>query len=112
MKTIPFLLLIVSLAVAQKPALQKDRQVLFDFRVNRNAAPSKISAATERSVLTKVFRKYLTDQNQCNTDFDASSGADPLAAARKAGQIVPSILSRQREVLLRPDKLKRSTSFQ
>src|SRR5687768_1720972 len=91
MKTIPFLLLIVSLAVAQKPALQKDRQVLFDFRVDRNAASSKISAATQKSVLTKVFRKYLTDPNQCNADFDAGNGADPLAAARKAGQIVPAI---------------------
>src|SRR5215213_9591999 len=91
MKIIPFLLLIVSLAVAQKPTLQKDRQVLFDFRVDRNAAASKISAATEKSVLSKVFRKYLTDTNQCNADFDMSDGADPLAAARKAGQIVPSI---------------------
>lgn len=91
MKTIPFLLLIVSLSVAQKPVLQKDRQVLFDFRNDRNPAVSKISAATAKSVLTKVFRKYLTEQNQCNADFDASNGADPLAAARKAGQIVPSI---------------------
>ncbi|HJP94170.1 MAG TPA: hypothetical protein VJ875_19585 [Pyrinomonadaceae bacterium] len=48
--------------------------------------------ATQRSVLSKMFRRYLTDQNRCNAQFDTSNGADPLAAARKAGQIVPSIL--------------------
>ncbi len=35
MKTIILCLALISLAVAQKPALQKDRQVLFDFRVAR-----------------------------------------------------------------------------
>ena len=34
MKTIILCLALISLAVAQKPALQKDRQVLFDFRVD------------------------------------------------------------------------------
>ena len=81
-----------SLAVAQKPAMQKDRQMLFDFRTNDDSAPSKISPATERMVLSKVFRKYLPDANRCNSQFDASDGSDPLAAARKAGQIVPSII--------------------
>lgn len=91
MKTILFLLMIVSLTVAQKPALQKGRQLLFDFRVDRATSPPKISLATRRTVLSKVFRKYLTDPGKCNPQFDASDGADPLAAARKAGQIVPSI---------------------
>jgi hypothetical protein len=43
-------------------------------------------------VLSKVFRKYLTDDSKCNREFDARSGKDPLKAARDAGQIVPSIL--------------------
>jgi len=80
------------LAAAQKPALQKDRQVLFDFRVNHEIAPNKIAPATQRMVLSKVFRKYLTDANRCNSHFESSDVTDPLAAARKAGQIVPSII--------------------
>jgi hypothetical protein len=92
MKTIIFVLAIFSLAVAQKPALQKDRQVLFDFRPNYDTAPGKIAPATERMVLSKVFRKYLTDAHRCSSQFDAGTDAEPLAAARKAGQIVPSIV--------------------
>jgi hypothetical protein len=86
------LLLLVAITIAQNPALQKDRQVLFDFRVDHDTAPHKIAPATERMVLSKVFRKYHTDSNRCNSQFDASEGSDPLAAARKAGQIVPSIV--------------------
>jgi len=93
MNTIPLgiTLAIISL-FAQNPALQKQKQTLFDFRVDDTTAPLRISAATERTVLTKVFRKYLTDSARCNTDFDSSGDSDPLAAARKAGQIVPSII--------------------
>jgi hypothetical protein len=91
MKTIGFFLIMVSLAVAQKPQLQKDRQILFDFRKDRNIAQPAISKATERSVLSKVFRRYLPDSARCNSQFDASNASDPLAAARKAGEIVPSI---------------------
>lgn len=91
MKPIIFLLLIVSLAMAQKPGVRTDRQVLQDFRSDRKLSEIKIPATTERAVLAKVFRKYLADQDQCKADFDASNGADPLAAARKAGQMVPSI---------------------
>ncbi len=97
MKTIPFILLSFGLTctglVAQKrtfPALQKQTQILFDFRVERTSAAPKIPSGTERTVLSKVFRKYLTDASKCNPDFDAS-GNDPLEAARNAGQIVPSI---------------------
>jgi hypothetical protein len=86
------LLLIVAITVTQNPAMQKDRQVLFDFRVDHDTAPHKIAPATERMVLSKVFRKYHTDSNRCNSQFDAGEGTDPLAAARKAGQIVPSIV--------------------
>lgn len=90
MKTIILCLTLISLTVAaQQPALQKDRQVLFDFRVADEGTPVKIAPATERSVLTRVFRKYLTDANRCN--FQGELGDDYLGAARKAGQIVPFI---------------------
>ena len=88
MKPILFLLVVASLAFAQKIPPKK---VLLDFRMNRNVAPARIPATTQKYVLSKVFRRYLTDQNKCNAQFDASGDADPLAAARKAGQIVPSI---------------------
>ena len=91
MKIIFFLVVIASLAVAQNPALKKDRQVLFDFRNDRSSPQPTISKATERNVLSKAFRRYLTDSNRCNPQFDASNGSDPLAAARKAGEIVPFI---------------------
>jgi hypothetical protein len=40
--------------------------------------------------LSKIFRRYLSDADKCKRDFTASSG-DYLAAARRSGQIVPSI---------------------
>src|SRR5215510_9223503 len=89
MKTIILCLALISLAVAQKPTMQKDRQVLFDFRVEDERTPAKIAPATQRMVLSKVFRKYLTDANRCNSQF--GGGEDYLAAARKAGQMVPLI---------------------
>ena len=91
MKTILFLLVMVSLAVAQKPLPQQAREVLFDFRIDRPYAQPKISAATERMVLSKMFRRYLRDPNRCNQQFDAGNNSDYMAAARKAGEIVPSI---------------------
>jgi hypothetical protein len=92
MKTIILCLALISLVMAQKPALQKDRQVLFDFRVDHDNPESNITPATQRMVLTKVFRKYLTDAQRCSQQFSAGDAEDPLAAARKAGQIVPSIV--------------------
>ena len=89
MKTIIFCLALLSLAVAQKPTLQKERQVLFDFRVADETKEPKIAPATQKMVLTKVFRRYLTDANKCN--FQGDAGEDYLAAARKAGQMVPWI---------------------
>src|ERR1041384_211301 len=93
MKTIVLCLALISVAVAQRPApqkaqqpaLQRDRQVLFDFRTEDEVTPAKITPATQRMVLSKVFRKYLTDQNRCN--FPADAGEDYLAAARKAGKL-------------------------
>jgi hypothetical protein len=99
MKAIPLILPILALTVsglvAQKqatPTLPKQRQMLFDFRIARTSAPPKIPLGTQRTVLSKIFRKYLTNESKCNPDLDASGGADPLEAARKAGQIVPSIV--------------------
>ncbi|HVF24084.1 MAG TPA: hypothetical protein VM941_13435, partial [Pyrinomonadaceae bacterium] len=42
-----------------------------------------------RDVLSKVFRRYLTDPNRCKAEFDA--GEDFLAGARRGGQIVPDV---------------------
>jgi hypothetical protein len=92
MKTIFLLLAFVSYAAAQDLTLQKERQVLLDFRVDRKIPDLRIPAATQRTVLSKLFRKYLTDSNRCNSEIDTSKGTDPLAEARKAGQIVPSIV--------------------
>ena len=92
MKTIFLLLAIASCAAAQNPILKKDRQVLLDFRIDRKLNDVRIPAATTRNVLSKVFRRYLTDSNRCNPDVDTSKGTDPLAEARKAGQMVPSIV--------------------
>ena len=83
MKTI--LLLLLAFIPVQRP----QRQVLYDFRNDRANQPSKISATTERDVLSKVFRRYLTDSNRCRESADA--GEDFLASARRAGQIVPDI---------------------
>src|SRR6185369_5782710 len=87
MKTIPLplvLLLAVS-AFAQRPK----PTVLYDFRNDQQNTQPKISAATQREVLSKVFRRYLSDPNRCKSNFDA--GENYLAGARRAGQIVPQI---------------------
>src|SRR5215203_6986073 len=91
MKTILVLLLFTNLAVVQKPA-PKNRQILQDFRVDTPYKELKVPAATQRNVLSKVFRKYLVDENKCSSQFKTGNSTDPLAAARKAGQIVPSII--------------------
>ena len=90
MKTIFLILAITSSVIAQRPSAQKG-ELLFDFRKESPAKEVRIPAATQRSVLTKVFRRYLTDQDKCRSDFAGSDSNDYLAAARKAGQIVPAI---------------------
>ena len=92
MNSILFLVIFVSLTAGQT-GLRKDRKLLVDFRNDDASVPSRITPANERAVLSKLFRNYLTDQDQCKADFDWSNAGDPLAAARKAGQIVPSISS-------------------
>lgn len=82
-------LLIVLLAFTPFLQRQPPRQVLYDFRNERAMRPQRISPATERDVLAKIFRRYLTDPNRCKSEFDA--GEDYLTGARRAGQIVPNI---------------------
>lgn len=91
MRSIFLVLIVVSLTMAQQPAPPKGRQLLVDYRSDRNSADVKIPAATERQVLSKVFRRYLTDPDKCNGQFDAGNADDRLGAARKAGQIAPLI---------------------
>jgi len=92
MKIIPLILVLTLTTLAQNVTLQKRKQLLVDFRVQRTSTPLQIPPATERSILAKVFRKYLTDEKKCSADFDSGGAADPLEAARQAGQIVPSIV--------------------
>ncbi len=90
MKTILLLLLLFVPVAAQGPKIQPpQRTVLYDFRNERAYKSPKISAATQRDVLSKVFRRYLSDANRCQSNFDASENF--LAGARRAGQIVPNI---------------------
>jgi len=82
-------------SIAQKSNTPKE--ILYDFRANNKTTPVKIPPATQKMVLSKVFRKYLGDSAKCNPQFEAnpqfeSSGDNYLAAARKAGQIAPSII--------------------
>jgi hypothetical protein len=92
MKIICFILVIASSVFAQRPTAQANREPLADFRKDLQTNNVKIPAATQRMVLSKVFRRYLTDQDKCRSDFAGSNAEDYLAAARKAGQIVPSII--------------------
>ena len=87
---VPLLLLVFTTVVAQRPATPK--QVLVDFRQNRTTTPSKITPATQKFVLSKVFRRYLTDEHKCNPNFAGNGMDDYLKAARNAGQIVPVIV--------------------
>ena len=88
---VPLLLLLpFTTAPAQKPVTPK--QVLVDFRQNRITTPPKITPATQKFVLSKVFRRYLTDENKCNRNFAGNGVDDYLRAARNAGQIVPAIV--------------------
>lgn len=74
------------------PGAQKPKQILYDFRVDKFHGPPKLAAHTQKAILARVFHKYLNDASECDPQFDAGSSSDPLQAARKAGQIVPSIL--------------------
>ena len=94
MKRISLLLLFflgsAGLLAAQKTSPPK--QVLHDFRTESAQNSPKITAAVQKSVLSKVFRKYLSDDSKCNPNFAGNSTDDFLKAARDAGQIVPTIV--------------------
>lgn len=96
MKIFLFLLLTLNatslLGQTRVPAPAKQRQTLFDFRIPRKNVSTRISPAAQRAVLAGIFRKYLTDENKCNTNWEPRKGVDPLLAARNAGQITPSIV--------------------
>jgi hypothetical protein len=99
MKIFALIFLVYGLAatglVAQRQPtspLKKPKQILVDFRVTRPIDTPKLSSSTQRTVLSKVFRKYLDDESKCNAQFEGNGDSDPLKAARAAGQIVPSIL--------------------
>ena len=98
MRQIPYSIIVLLLLWTTVPAqkeptlsLQKGKQTFFDFRLERSYDSAKIPAKTERTILSKIFKTYLTDSARCNANFDSSSGTDPLKAARDAGQIVPTI---------------------
>jgi hypothetical protein len=94
MKTLPLILIVFvlssALLSAQQPVMQKGRQVLYDFRKEQVSKSPRITPAMQRMVLSKVFRRYLTDDKQCRSDFE-SSGDNYLASARNAGQMVPLV---------------------
>ena len=99
MKTIPLVLLMIAHSCTylaaqtqMKSSPKLAKQILFDFRTERTGAPLKIPLTTQRNILSKVFRKYLTDEGKCNSQFNVGSSSDPLKAARDAGQIVPLIV--------------------
>ena len=71
------LLLASSSLLAQRqtpPTARKIGQVLADFRIDRDSKLVRIYPATERTVLSKMFRKYLTDDTKCNRDFRGRGG--------------------------------------
>jgi hypothetical protein len=98
MKTIATLFILVltnPMAYAQRPTTtspKRSQAILFDFRNQRDVSVATIPTGTQRSVLSKVFRNYLTDEAKCKSDLDTSNDSDPLRAARNSGQIVPSIV--------------------
>jgi hypothetical protein len=88
-----FLLILLSAAgtfVAQKSTPPK--QVLHDFRTESASISPKITTAVQKSVLSKVFRKYLSDDSRCNPNFAGNGTDDFLKAARDAGQLAPTIV--------------------
>jgi hypothetical protein len=54
MKTIFLILAITTSVMAQRPSAQKG-ELLFDFRKESPASAVRISAATQRNVLSKCF---------------------------------------------------------
>ena len=87
-----FLLLTLAVLTSSAQKSTTPKQTLYDFRIDNKITPAKITPATQKMVLSKVFRKYLTDGSKCNPNFNGNGSDDYLGAARKAGQMAPSII--------------------
>ena len=83
---------VISICACIHVAAQSNRATLFDFRTQTRNNPPRITGATSKQVLDAVFPKYLSDPRYCKAEVETSGAEDYLAAMRKAGQIVPSIL--------------------
>ena len=71
------------------------RQVLYDFRKESvDSSRSSLAPALERRIISAVFDSYLKRPEDCKTVEEAAGTDDYLAAARKAGQFVPSVVAR------------------
>ncbi len=96
MKTVASIVAMVVMSFAgimaqRQPTKPKPKKVLVDFRLDQSSTTLAIPPATQKLVLSKVFRKYLTDESKCSRDFE-SSGDDLLKSARDAGQFAPEIV--------------------
>ena len=91
MKTL-VLIALISISTCVQVAAQSKRSALFDFRTRTRNNPPRITAATSKKVLDALFPKYLSEPRYCKADVETSGAEDYLAAMRKAGQVVPSIL--------------------
>lgn len=67
------------------------RQLLYDFRKTSEEKPLALKDAERQRILNAVFSSYLESAEKCKSVED--TGDDYLAAARKAGQIVPEVVS-------------------
>lgn len=97
MKTIVsvFALMMMSFSgiMAQRTSTQTvgKPKVLIDYRLGQKSTTLSIPPATQKMVLSKVFRSYLTDESKCSRNFEPS-GNDWLKSARDAGQFAPGIV--------------------
>ncbi|HEX8649512.1 MAG TPA: hypothetical protein VF708_01630 [Pyrinomonadaceae bacterium] len=69
----------------------EQQRVLYDFRRLPQIKQPVLTPVERRKILSAVFSSYLKSADECKS-VDESSG-DYLAAARKAGQIVPDVVS-------------------
>lgn len=86
-----------SLAAWQTRGRQGNRrggpQVLYDFRKQARDSSPKLAPSAERRILSTVFNSYLKSADECKSVEGPLVDDDYLAAARKAGQIVPDVVS-------------------
>lgn len=76
-----------------------EAKVLFDFRASQPVAP-RTSDEAERRVISAVFPRYLTSEDNCGLDLPATDAG--LAEARETGQIVPELISQESGSFTRP----------